>query len=494
MKGIETEARVASGAAGSLGDGIDGVISKSKRPLERMIFRDIAMSAMASSGAVGGTTEAMRGLDVGLMTLGRGVMMFSGSAGLAVLGIVAFIDIISKLKKSSENTAETIKKQTTELMNQSIAASGAADSLKKLGVISAQTYSELVNRSSDLQTQTMDKIKKISSDTAVEIARVRGEMERETKSSTDMVRGSEKMDSATQAYIHTAAQAVNNEGQRAAKIKDLNTQLDKLTATQDAANAILNKEKVSDDADKNAIELKKILFDQMEKTMQKEGQYQSLQLQEIQLSKQLDSDMSFYIAALKAGDQAKIDSAKKRVELDNEEISSNKRVLQEMKKNDQLLKAVAQDGANSIAAAFVVSNGEMVIDFKKTGAELIKYMANQVSAQLIISATRDLANPLTLPIGIAEMAAAGVVAGLGNAAASLMDSGGGSAGASSGSSSVSSQAGQSSSNNSSPINLTIQVKGGSVKDPLIIQSLAQGLKAFVQQNNGQVVATNLVSG
>lgn len=495
IKGIQDDSAGAVGPIGQMGSSMTNVIELSKRPLERLVFRDIATSALGASGALGSLGGVAEAAFVGIETLGRAVLAFTGPIGLAFLGVAAFIEIIEKLKDRGKETAESIKAQTTELVNNSIAASDSADALKKLGVISSETYSALMAKSAEAQAAAMQKIQSVSDATTQKLRDLhQAQMdilalqELEKTSSTQMTEGQRD------AY-DALSQEIEAYGGLSNAAKNVDEQIKKLLATQQAADALLNKKTDQSKDQADSYKIQQMEFDLKVKSMTQDKQYGQLKAMEGTITKQVAADELLYIAALKTGDQAKIDSAEKRMAMDKAELASVKTGLDQQKQEMEKYQRFAKSGADEVASAFVASNGRITLNARKLAADLIKFTANQVAAQILVNAARDLSNPATAPIGYQEIAAAGIVMGIGNAAASLVDGGGASAGGSSGGS-ASLNTNANSPNGSGPglptASLNVVIQGGVLDDTAAI-NVAKSIFNVATQYGIQVAPSTSIT-
>jgi hypothetical protein len=490
MQGFQNSVQAASEGSGR---SMDGLFKRLERPIGMIAFQGIA-NDLVGLGKNGESAGMM--VERGLHAAGVALMYFNAPLGISIIAVTAFYEVMMKMKGASEETAESIKKQTTELTNHAMAASGTAETLKQLGVISKETYDALMSDSAKSNADAMDKIKQVSKETDTAIKKTKASLAEMLKEQNSIVAGSEKMDSATQAYIHTSLGAINSDGQRAQKIKDLKDQLDKLIATQEAANSILDQKKTPKDNKKDNAWMDDVI------QAQERVSVSTMKLSDIK--KQLaanDKKMGIdEIAMSNASTKEQADDIKKKIDgLTKYDDILKKHAIEldkDTKKEDESYKkigAAVESMMNTQVSALVSGKSTMKQVLASMAADAIKITADMATTQLKILAAKDLASPLTFGIGLAEMAAIGAINGIaGGLGAAITESGSptpSSTGAT-GQNNVTTPSASGQQGNQTQLQVIVQ---GGVIDDAFAANLAKRLSDVVQFNNVQLVASNGVS-
>lgn len=122
----------------------------------------------------------------------------------------------------------------------------------------------------------------------------------------------------------------------------------------------------------------------------------------------------------KAITKARKKELKQRLRLNALDIKEGKRKLAVQARDEQAFQKLRADLATSFVDFTEKAFLSEKISFKSFLADSIKLFAKFIADKIKLSALADLADPFTVPIGIAKLAAAGAVQALGSAAASAL--------------------------------------------------------------------------
>jgi hypothetical protein len=483
LKDVSKDINSANESSKPLGTGLDNIAGKlgymGERKLGNIVFRDIALGAVGASSSVNTATSATEALTAGLEILGRVGLGFSGTIGLAILAVTAFATIIEKLNANTKQTPDSVKKTADAYLAQSKAAKEAATSLEQLNVISKDQEAGLKNTAA----LSRDNLKALQDEIAFK----------------------EKLVTARVRNL-TAQLQENNEGGKGLSLAiDLNKAIEIQTKLRAELIALgsTGKDLAKDqnDATVKQINLQALNLEQAEKIRVDNISYIQL-LQEksfheatvLDLEKKLNDTEN---ENAKNVITAQIDGIKKLIEIDNkkvEQLQANAKKIEAM--NKQVANEIVR-GANAVASGWEIQNGKLVYSTAKAASQIIGIVAQQIETQLAMAAARDLSNPATFALGVAEAAGVGVVASLAGAAGALLGAdnstsspSGSSVSSPSGASSASS--GGSSGSTQQNTNLIVEIRGGYF-DQQAADNLAKMLSKRVQQGNIRLVSSTVLS-
>ena len=447
------------------------------RPLGRLAFAGIAQEITMSSGAMTQATGATAALQRGFMSLGSGLMWFNPILGGIGLGISGLIALFVKLTRATGESAENIKKQVDVAMGLKKSYDEAAKTLLEYNVITSEQAKILKEGAADKQKE----IDAIKSGTLAKSNEAEASYKK-MKADLELFHGEKNL-----IYYE------NTLGPLREKSKNL------LLALAGMTTFYSDKQKTSAESTKEAAEreteLSKVRFEMNLKAAVGSNDLETVNRKLKESQDEVNQSEYDYIIALKDGDKASIESAKKRVDDANYELSAvtaAKSKLQSVEKKDSALAiSLAHNTASAITTAMSGGKDAQKNILAQMGADMIQSVAKFACIELEIKAAKDLSNPLTVPIGLAELAAIAAIQGIAGGIAGSISSGA----STSSSPTVSSNAGGVGGGGQSgnPISVTIQLQGGNLNDPGTIAVIGKSLNKFVATNNGAAVMTNIVT-
>ena len=462
MAGLDVQAAKTSST-------FDSTLKKIERPLGREVFRSIALQATGAAQGINSIQSAGAAAALGLETVGRVALGFTGTLGLVVLGVVALASILYKLKGSAEGAAEKIKEQSDKLLAQSEAAKKAAESLYKLGVINEADRNRLRDISALREKDLEDLRKKITTEQA---------LQKITVERLDQKIKENRID--TNLLLATDLKIQANQ-----KIAALDLQLIALGGA-----ATTQEEKRSEAMRRRAemeIQLSAIQAEATINAWGAAGKYNEILIEQIRLKEQLALAEQTLADALRRGDDIAAESAKKRIDSLQSLASASNSAMSKMQTQIRTIADEIVKVANISANAWEYQNDRLVWSSEKAGAELIKLTGDYLTKIIAMEAAVAFAQG-NIAKGIALGVAAGVVSTIAGAASAYLAHEGsrGTANSPAGAGSMSSP----SESGGNMTNLIVRIEGGQLDDRAI-DNLAKMLSKRVQTGNVRLVSSTV---
>ena len=421
LRDFKDDAESAGKSASSLADNVDTVFSsRTRRAASTFIFRDIATSALMATGPTKGLGEAAQAAFLGVEILGRGALSLAGGWGIAIVAITAAIAIFEKLSSTSEKTAEQIKDETTKLSTSSIEAKNAANELQKYGLINNEVRDALLSNSKAERDKTLSEVKAVDATTRLSLASYEKQVAflKEYEVVKKLYETGKTLTSDQTKTINTYVNLRDASVELTKAEKSRDEQLNKLKATTNALN-ILDDKKNNINTDEQYGKLEQTLLDIRLKQLEKSKDYNASLDLEKEYQAKLNQSVLDYTEALKTGDQQKITSTQKRMELDKQEYNSTVATNKSIEAADKQKAAVLGQIDQKIGDAFTATNGKILFNARSLMADEIKSFASMEAGKLELKAIESFASG-NYVLGAEEAAGAlAIRAGAGALAAAI---------------------------------------------------------------------------
>jgi hypothetical protein len=352
----------ANNASKTLGTNYESMAEKLGKPIAKVAYRNVAMEAVAMSGALTGAGAAASGVTQVLSGVGSALIYIQPQIAMAAIAMVGLMAVYKSVSGTRSKNIENTRAHSEALVRDAESARKSAEALKSLGAINDDLYTRLINVSSAKEKElsvTREQIKK-----QVELADTYAESMKREKEASETMHGSASLNSRRnynaalekQAELEKALIAI---GETSAGVADRQNQ--SLAAQKDLRN-----------------------------------------LQTVAISQQQSQTMTMNEAVM-----ALMDTEIRRSELENQFINTNS-----PKKAEAIQKEI--DGINALASAYesqisklqTIQKAEESV-MKQRAAIILRYMAPVESSwemhgkKLVFNARKFLAEELRL---VAEQA------------------------------------------------------------------------------------------
>jgi hypothetical protein len=459
LKTVESQSQVTGNAMATsfskASVNFDGLARRVERPLAAVAYSGVA-NDLVDMGKKG--ENAMVMMEHGLHSVGNAMMFFNPLLGLAVIAGVALFEVFQKMANMNKANAEEIKNQANALDNEKKALDDALPYLIQHGLATKEDADAV----KDLSKATQASINKI-----IDAAKAR----------LEAARAAVKEAEAYQVLNHYTKEDISVKYVQKKAADEYAAALKSLTGLTEHFVKI----KPPPPPDFNdSVYAKK-------HELQLQTYVDAMKLGEAE--KQLAADQKLVAdienAILETTDR-------KELEMWNEKLTAMQKITDaEAKRVGDLKQKATQEGVvlkNMEAAWFTYAQnigdalGKGKLNAKQMAEDMmkdqLKILGDGLIKQLTAKATANMADPFTVGIALAEIAAISAVESI------LGVSGGGEASSSSSAASSPTQPQQ-------VTNVNVMFQGGSLSDPGAIAVIMKGITKQVSQNNGQVIVTNV---
>jgi hypothetical protein len=469
LNSVGIEATNIQQKASGVTSSFDSVAKRMSQPLRALAFAGMAEGALGATSGIGKLSTGTMALQRGIGAASNALMMFNPLLASVLIGGFALFQIFEKIRGSAEEGADAIIKKGQALQLDAEAGKKAAENLFRLGEINNQQKKSMEDLSnlkekqlSQLRTETAGKERKVAQDIR----------ELET----------------THVFVNYLGKKLILSEKDLAYQKKMNDLKERQKELQSAINAMGSSAKPEmSKEDEAAI---------MEKAKDIANQYAISRLNLADATRQYNTDLAALNDVEKEISQTtsprrlkdlekEYDRLLKLTNLEGQRVTKLKTQAKEQINISKMVEDAVYQTMDNIQSAY--ENGEGKVDeiLKNMGAAQVKTVGETLVKMLTAKGISYMAEPFTIPIGLACFAAAGVVAGLTGAAAGALS--GSSSKSETGGGTTTSEGG----NTGNPINLTIKLEGKNVKDKDFMAIMAGGLNRYVIENNGTVVSSKV---
>jgi hypothetical protein len=438
---------------------MESLFKRLERPIGMIAFQGLA-DQMTQMGTKGQTATMM--VERGLHAAGIALLYFNPLMGMAVIGATALYEAFNKVEGAAGAEGDAIAKAADEASKSADQSDKYTQALLKQGKLTQ----EQANRLAMMHHESMDATND-AKDATVEQLKYTDSLLKAVSAGKFLTGGYKAMMDSIMGVVH--AQKMSDDALQ--KFNQAN-----------GPDAVAKKPKKSPKEDDAWMTEKRVAQEKLAASTMNLSQ---LEARATELRKKLtqdDTDMSN--ASTKAqvtAIQTRINETQRLLTVDTE---ASTKLQENAKKNTEGYRKMGeqiQHMTESLVSGLVQGGKAGVKAMQQMASDILKIAAEQATTQLQIAATRDLANPATVGIGLEEMAAIGAIQGLAGGIGAAISGGGGtpSSGATGQNNVTTPQAGQG--QNQLGMNLQINVQGG-VIDDTFAQNLLKRLNDQVQQN------------
>jgi hypothetical protein len=476
-----------------------------ERPLTRASLQAITREIAYTSGAFDNLGRGAGALVEGVGTVGAAFARLAGPLGL-ILTIGSLVALVfSRISDASKKAAENVRKQADSMAQLYADTEDAIEAGIKYGTLTTDQANRLRNENSE-RSKKLDRMKDerqrlaeliVERQRELEASRTTEDAARKEVARLEALGASEEKVGRAKAAVLFAAEREKSITEGLTNLRERQARVDKeLLGLSEARAAVVERNNAGESLAAELARQQQLILLQRAADLMTLGTIE--EAIGVKRGELVEAEQA-YLDLSAGSDRQAVDAATARIEVVLQEIAILEKRGEAVKalsakERAENTKRAAQfrQLSNVLAAGFENADKRIIFSWRSTMAATVEAAATAISSYLLMKAAENFKNPV---VAAAYIAAAGVVQGLGSAAAGAIRAGGpgagdtgGATGASEGSGAGSGAAVSEDRRQLTTINVNIQ--GDYVGEPAFIDRLALRLSERVTTGDVQLNASS----